>query len=378
MDVFFRRDNVPVQPNTLLSTRKQALQCPKGTIELAFCPACESITNWKAKDGPPDYSLNYENSLHFSPSYREYARGQAADLVERYRLQGKVIVDVGCGRGDFLAMLCDLGQNRGFGFDPAYANGRGNAAAGRGVTYVKEFYSEAQTSLPCDFICCRQVLEHVLRPKEFVATLQAAALRSGAPVFFEVPNARYTFQRGGIWDIIYEHPFYYSSQSLRRLFASCGFRVSALRESFGGQYLCLEAVAGNGDTVNQANEETAVGSLNDDIEKFAERHKNEVSKAFEICDGLRRSGKRTVVWGAGSKGISFLNELKTVAPVKYTVDVNPHKWGKFVPGTGHEIVSPEFLKEYQPECIIIMNANYRDEIRQQLEACGLRPEVRIV
>ena len=78
-----------------------------------------------------------------------------------------------------------------------------------------------------------------------------------------------------------------------------------------------------------------------------------------------------MVWGAGGKGISFLNQLPTSDAIPYVVDINPDKKGTYIPGSAQEIVTPEFLAEFKPETIVLMNALYQDEIRQQVEELGL-------
>ena len=61
--------------------------------------------------------------------------------------------------------------------------------------------------------------------------------------------------------------------------------------------------------------------------------------------------------------------------MRAVVDINPHKHGKFLAGTGHEIVAPEALARIRPDCVVIMNRIYSDEIRADLERLGLRPEI---
>jgi C-methyltransferase C-terminal domain len=55
------------------------------------------------------------------------------------------------------------------------------------------------------------------------------------------------------------------------------------------------------------------------------------------------------------------------------VDINPHKHGRFMPGTGQEIVAPEFLVGYGPTDVLVMNPIYTEEIRQNLARLGLAP-----
>jgi hypothetical protein len=61
--------------------------------------------------------------------------------------------------------------------------------------------------------------------------------------------------------------------------------------------------------------------------------------------------------------------------VQYIVDINPHRHGKFIPGIGKEIVSPEFLKAHQPDQVIVMNAIYCGEIQKMLDDMGVSTEI---
>ena len=79
--------------------------------------------------------------------------------------------------------------------------------------------------------------------------------------------------------------------------------------------------------------------------------------------------------GSGSKCVAFLTTLKTIDKIEYAVDINPHRHGKFIPGVGKEIMAPEFLKTYQPDKVIIMNAIYTQEISEMLEDMGVKAEV---
>jgi len=92
-------------------------------------------------------------------------------------------------------------------------------------------------------------------------------------------------------------------------------------------------------------------------------------------DEACRRGERVVIWGAGSKGVAFLTTLGVGDAIAYTVDINPHKHGTYMAGTGQEIVAPEFLREYHPDVVIVMNPIYRQEIRRHLDQLGVRAEI---
>ena len=95
----------------------------------------------------------------------------------------------------------------------------------------------------------------------------------------------------------------------------------------------------------------------------------------EIMHDVGNQGGRAAIWGSGSKGVTLLNLFKDNAALTHAVDINPHKQGKFVPGTGHPIVGPEVLARVRPDVVFVMNPLYRAEIAQQLQSLGLRPEL---
>ena len=82
-----------------------------------------------------------------------------------------------------------------------------------------------------------------------------------------------------------------------------------------------------------------------------------------------------VAWGAGSKGNTFANLVARADVVPYVVDLNPRKHGMFVAGTGARIVPPEFLVQYRPDVVVVLNPVYEREIRQRLAGLGLSPSV---
>ncbi len=375
MQPFFHLAGVPVYCNVLWPTREEALRCARGDIELAFCPSCGHLFNLAFDPSRLNYDQSYENSLHFSGRFQEYAQALVTHLIERYDLRGKDIIEVGCGKGEFLSLLCRLGGNRGVGFDRSYVSGRVDSAAGRGVEFVQDFYAERYAGYPCDLLCCRHALEHIHDPAAFLTTIRKTLGRQKyAVVFFEVPNGLFTLRDLGIWDIIYEHCSYFCQESLARLFSRCGFRVREARESYEGQFLCLEADVGR-------SEDGLSDGLNDleqmaqAVAVFAENYGRKVEHWRRMLEQFRRSRKRAIVWGAGSKGVTFLNTFRVREGIDYVVDINPHKQGLHVAGTGQEIVPPQFLETYRPAVVLVMNPIYREEIARQLAGLGLEAEL---
>jgi SAM-dependent methyltransferase len=357
---------MPIYCNVLWPSRDEALAAAKGDIRLAFCQACGIISNVAFDPGLVDYVPGYENSLHFSPHFQDYARDLSSRLTEKYALHGKHIVEVGCGNGDFLALLCG-DDNRGTGFDPSY---RGTALPPN-VTIIQDYYSEAYVCEQADLIVCRQVLEHVAEPRGFLEQI-----RRGCPgaVFFEVPNALYTLRDLGIWDIIYEHPSYFTEPSLTRLFSEVGFSVSEVYPGFGGQYLCLEASPSSITTPEPSPAElTEIAAL---ARGFAAHYHAKLDHWNNML--ARHGDDRMAVWGAGSKGVTFLNTVQGGNVVDYVIDINPRKRGRYLPGTGQRVSAPEDVLEAPPSVVLVMNPNYQAEIRAMLDELGIAADLAIV
>lgn len=369
-----RIPQVPAHCNLLWDSREAARQATKGDIHLTFCRQCGHLFNAAFDPGLMAYTQDYENSLHFSPRFQQFAGKLADRLVERYDLRGKTIIELGSGQGDFLRMLCERGGNRGLGFDPAYVPESERDTLGGRIQYVQDFYSEKYTHHRADFILSRHVLEHIEQPAAFVRMVRRAiAENHNTVVYFEVPNVMYTLRELGIWDIIYEHCSYFSPASLHRVFSRNGFKIHHLESGFGGQFLGIEASPleskrpGGFPAPDPAEMAAAV-------QQFAQNYRQKVNEWGARLSRFAEGGRRVVTWGAGSKGNTFLNVLKA-EQIAYIVDINPRKQGKFVVGLGQEIVPPEFLRQYRPEVVIIMNPNYREEIAGQLAELGVQAEI---
>jgi len=392
---------VPVFCNALFPTAQEAREAPLGEVRLAFCQECGLVANVAFFPDLVAYSPAYENSLHFSPLFRRYADSLITDLSTRYDLTGKKIVEIGAGKGDFLRLLCARTSAQGLGFDPSYAPVPGvpSAEVGEGrdgrqtsVRFLREFYSPLHAK-GADLIVCRHVLEHLPAPFAFLQSVRAAiADRHDTRLYFEVPNLRFTLAGGGIWDVIYEHCLYFAAEALACLFEKAGFRVLDLAPAFGGQYLGVHAAPLPGGeqagVVDGDRQDTAarvgvadLSELTGLVHAFAEAHRVAITESATQLDVALAAGP-VAVWGAGSKGVMFLNLLPRCREVTCAVDLNPGKQEKFVPGTAHRVIAPETLSSLSPESlpatILVMNPLYEEEICAHIAGLGLRVSVRSV
>lgn len=364
--------DVPVFCNALYPTAAEAKAAPRGDIELWFSPTTGYLWNAAFDPSLVAYSPRYENALHHSPRFSAYAQHLAERLVNRYDLHGKRIVEIGAGEGNFLAMLCELGENTAIGYDPSYDPARPKVVTSRRVTIRAEYYP-TDTELDADLVVCQHVLEHLVEPAGLVADVRRT-LRPDAAVYFEVPDATYMVSELAVWDLIYEHHSYFAAPTLLRIFTAAGFEPTEIGRSFGDQYLYVEARPSTAERPPPGNDMAELTKLAELVDRFDEHLRSLVGRWQARVAELVDSGP-TAVWGAGSKGATFLNLVPAARDVTAVIDINPNKAGLHVPGTGHQIVAPNQLRDLPVDHVLVMNPLYVEEIRDQLTALGSRAEV---
>lgn len=376
--VFHRAAGVPVNSCLSLQTRDEALAFPRGDISLAFCETCGFIFNAAFDESLLEYSERYDPTQAFSGTFNRWHLKLAESLVERYGLQGKRIIEIGCGKGEFLTMLCELGANSGIGFDPAVDPERTRAPAKGEAKFVQDFYSEKYADQQGDFVCCKMTLEHIAPTADFMGTVRRAVGDDpNTVVFFQVPDVLRILEERAFWDVYYEHCNYFSAGSLARLFRRAGFSVQAVGRDYDDQYLMIDCRPADGtDESAPLSEEDDMGVLRRLVDDFSNRLPTTLDDWRNRIRGFRDEGKRVVIWGAGSKGVAFLTTLGLdETDVEFAVDINPHRHGQFMATTGQEIIGPDRLTSDAPDVVIIMNPIYREEIEVDLRKLGLEPLV---
>jgi hypothetical protein len=190
-------------------------------------------------------------------------------------------------------------------------------------------------------------------------------------LFFEVPNSLCPLRDLDVWTLIYEHCSFYTPDSLGYLFRSSGFDVTFLGELYEGIFLGID--------VRPADTAAAVPELPQPartLEQYVKDFSRSLQQKTEYWRNrlarLAGEGKRVAVWGAGARGVTFLNMVDPGMTIGCVVDINPRKEGTFAAGTGQRIVGPSFLPTYRPDVVILMNAIYRHEIEGRLGELGVR------
>jgi len=372
LEPFYRAPNIPIHCIRLIATREEALAVPRGDLELAYCPSCGFIQNTEFDFALLSYDENYEETQGFSPTFGKFAKELARKLVEGYGVQGQKLLEIGCGKGEFLLEVCKQGGNTGLGMDPAAVPGRLLEAQGV-IEYVIDWYENHTGRTPeADVVMHRHTLEHIPEVAQFVRAVRTH-MRSDALYFMEVPDVRRILEECAFWDIFYEHASYFTQGSLGRLHRRAGFHVLENVRAYNDQYILLYARPGEPNALLP--EEDDLELLNTLVPQFKQAVVQEIARWQGLIRGWHAQGKKVVIWGASSKGVSFLTTLGLQDEIEYAVDINPYKQGFYMPATGHKVVGPDFLETYRPDVVLVMNPIYLPEIGKMLAERGLHPEM---
>jgi hypothetical protein len=364
--LFHRIADVPVNSCLLYENRKGAIDLACGNIDLTFCPDCSFVYNAAWRPERTTYNADYEETQEFSDTFSTYQKRQAMDLLARYGVIGKKIVEIGCGKGEFLSLLCELGHNSGVGYDPSFVPSRRNASTN--VEFRRELFTSTTSQSPPDLVCCKMTLEHISETRLFVENIRRiASPERGTVVCIQVPDVRRILSEAAFWDVYYEHCSYFSPTSLQRVLRDAGFDVLRIETGFGEQYLTLEARAARTPADPAGLPQPDRG---DDLHAAVSRYSDMATRSIagwrELLRVAARMGKRTVLWGSGSKAVAFLSAVGADSEIDYLIDINPYRWGKYVPSSGKQIMPPEVVTKSPPDLVIAMNPNYIDEISSAL------------
>lgn len=370
--------HIPVLCGVHWSDAAAAAASPVGRMLLAHCPLCAYVRNVAFDPAIMVYDATMDTNLHHSPAFQAFSARLVSHLADRYQLGGKRVLDIGCGQGEFLRELCHTADCSGVGYDAMYAGPVGPDASG--ATLYNTHAPRGEDLPDFDMITSRHWFEHLNDPYDLLVDLRERAGGRTVSGYLEVPDACYDLATAG-WEVIYPHVSYFDAFSLRRIVERAGWRVEDTGTHFAGMFRYIEISLNRG-TEPRLGSEPLPGEVDRDrqlaaVAGFAQRHHAERDAWRDRIDSLVKDGARPVLWGAGSRGAQFLSFADPHRQLAAVVDVNPRKWGRFLPVTAHRVDPPEGLTDLAPRAVIITNPAYRDEIAAHLEGLGVTADLLI-
>jgi hypothetical protein len=372
---FYQIARVPVHVSFFASSAKTAADAPQGKIRLSHCGDCGFIFNRDHEPSIVEFEPGYEASLIHSESYRNYIEQLTRRLADSYRLQGKNILEIGCGDGSFLRTFCKNAKADGIGIDPTIKKPGTESSGENRLELIRDYFSESYAELVGDFICCLSVFEDIPDPLGFLTMLrQAIGERTDTRLYFEVPDIAHTLGNQLTWGIYYEQCNFFTRSSLEFIFRKSGFEVIRSGNSYqDNQYAWVEAKPATDATLLAMPPVNLV--LVQDIEQFAVIQRQNIQHWQARFAQFQLDDTKVVIWGSGGKGVGFLNALPSADIIKHVVDINPIRQGQYIPGSAQRVIAPQELSRLQPDVIIITNPFYQFEIEQMIAEIGSNSQV---
>jgi hypothetical protein len=365
------RERANVMSLCLYQSREEARSVPWGRIELRVCPESGLIFNAAFDSDLVLYDPTYDSTVP-SPVSHSYCNDLAAFLKRHFSLKaGSTVVEAGCGKGQFLRLLCDSVPGlRGVGMDPSCPQEIDDGQ----IQLIQDYFRPDKVPQAVSLVFCRHAMDQILNPLNFLREISAyASAQADCGVFIEVRDFEAIMSSNSFWDLSYETHCFFTEASLAHLFGLAGFAVSAVGRGLDGQYLWL---GGRPDSKVSAMTRADIAGLSDRLRAYGERERSMIESTRAELAALKAAGRTTVVWGAATKGVNYLTAVDPDARlVDIAADLNPLRYQTFVASSGHEVIAPsQLLSRVGPTpAIIIMNPAYNAEIAQMCADLGLAP-----
>jgi SAM-dependent methyltransferase len=332
---------------------------------------------------PKDIFSEYAYFSSYSTSWRQHAKAYTEEMRRRFGLNGRnFVVEVGSNDGYLLEYFVQAGVPV-LGVEPA-AN-VAEAAQARGVpTLVKFFGRQTASDLVAegrrpDLLLGANVLAQIPDLNDCVSGMKIL-LKPGGVITIEFPHLMRLIAENQFDTIYHEHFYYFSFIAAERIFAFHGLTLFDVEElpTHGGSLRiyarhaedCKKPVTDRAKELKGREEAVGTNSL-DYYRSFSEQVHETKRRLLQFLIGAKWKGKTIVGYGAPGKGNTLLNYCGIRTDfLDFTVDRNPYKQGKYLPGTHIPIYHPDKIAETKPDYILILPWNLKDEIMEQL--AGIR------
>jgi 2-polyprenyl-3-methyl-5-hydroxy-6-metoxy-1,4-benzoquinol methylase len=327
---------------------------------------------------PKDIFSDYLYFASYSDTWLAHAKRYTEDMVQRFPIsENSLVIEIASNDGYLLQYFAEK-KVPVLGVEPA-AN-VAQVAAQKGIASVVKFFSSATArellaeGKAADLLLGNNVLAHVPDINDFVAGMKIL-LKAHGVITMEFPHLMQLMEQNQFDTIYHEHFSYFSFLTVQAIFAAHGlvlFDVEELPTHGGSLRIFARHAEDSTKPVGprvielRAREESAGYARLETYSRFAEQVKETKRKLLEFLIKAKRSGKKIAAYGAAAKGNTLLNYCAIRTDfLDYTVDRSPYKQGMFLPGTRIPVYSPDQIRRTQPDYLLILPWNLKDEIIQQ-------------
>lgn len=311
-------------------------------LHLYQCGACGML---QLGGAPVPYYREVIRATRVSPEMRAFRVAQFRDWIARYDLQGKRVVEIGCGGGEFLSMMAEAGADA-VGIE--YAENLVRQARAEGHTVYRQFLEEGAEEIPgapYDAFYILSFLEHNPDPCAYLRRI-ARNLTDGAVGIVEVPDVDMILRERLYAEFIQDHLLYFTEDTLRRTLEMCGFEVLSCASIWHGYVLSAEVRK----------------RQRLDVSGFLTQQKTMQQSVDKFLTEMEAEGRTVAVWGAGHQALADLALLGMAGRIDCVLDSADFKQNKLTPATHIPIVAPSVLAAGRIGAALVMAGSYSEEI----------------
>lgn len=347
-------------------------------LHVYVCDQC-FLVQLEAYVRPEDIFTEYAYFSSYAVSWLQHAKRYVAQITDRLGLDERSqVVELASNDGYLLQYFLDK-KVPVLGVEPA-AN-VAKVAVEKGIPTRVEFFGRESSrrmvaeGLRADLIIGNNVLAQVPDLNDFVGGIKLLLKPQGV-VTIEFPHLMCLVESNQFDTIYHEHFSYFSFTTAQAIFAAHGMTLFDVEElpTHGGSLRIYarhsddasKPVTGRAVELHQRETTAGITTLAY-YQAFDEQVKETKRKLLDTLICLRREGKSVAGYGAPGKGNTLLNYCGIRTDfLEYTVDRNPYKQGKYLPGTHIPIFHPDKIRETRPDYVVILPWNFKDEIMEQI------------
>jgi hypothetical protein len=333
-------------------------------LDFVRCVDCGHIFNAAFVYSAVPYSSKPNLMFNSGALWSRFIEGVQRTLLARLP-SAPTVVEIGHGDGSFLAALAaSCPSGRFVGFDP---NG---AASGIPEVELRSDLFEPERHLPelqPNLIVTRHVMEHLTNPLGFLQRVSfvAASLGEAPLVYIEVPCIDRLLETGRTVDLYYEHNSQFTTNSFSRMLSRCASMLESIGHGYDREVVF--GIARLGGAAAQVWTAEAAARYRAGAERAA------ATVTAQLAD-MHARGLRVAVWGGTGKSAAFINRYRLDASrFPLVVDSDPAKIGTFVPGTGQQIRSRDWLLTHPVDVVIIPPQWRARDIAAEMARVGIAP-----
>lgn len=281
----------------------------------------------------------------FSPEMKEFRIKQFGDFVQTHALAGKKVFEAGCGKGEYLVLMQEVGADA-YGLE--HAKDSVEYCVQNGLNVSEGFIDDSDQALahgPFDAFFTLNFLEHLPDPNAYLRGIYNNLTDDGVGIV-EVPNFDMMVRNNLFSEFMCDHLLYFTKESLIVALQINGFEVVSCEEVWH-DYI-ISAVVRKRKKI--------------DLDSFSKRQ----NKIENEIDDYVGQFKRIAIWGAGHQAFAIMSLADLGGKVAYVVDSASFKQGKYTPATHIPIVAPNTLQTDPVNAIIVMAGSYSDEIAKTI------------